>query len=231
MDRPKPSGSDDSAARAFARVGFPKFLAKLYRYATGTLRLAAIGAESADVVEAVDLVNALVEKGLDGRLDWALPEHATDDEVVGYGCTKLYGMRANLRRDAARFVCDDALDALADEAPDALARLQEQRGIAEVLRAFEHDAETSAHVREMLAGKTRTEIASALGCAPAHADVVRRRILRGMAALRTRMNEDSEDGPPSSGPRGIYHEPQATEERQGAAREPLRGAGGARGRR
>src|SRR5690242_9236844 len=122
MGRSINSGPDDSTARAFVRVGFPRLLARLYRYATGTLRLAAIDADHAGDVEAVDLVHTLVEKGLSGTLTWTLPEHATDDEVVGYACSKLYGLRSTLRRkaDLTRRDDDDALEERADEAPGAL---------------------------------------------------------------------------------------------------------------
>ncbi len=130
MSRSTRSGRDDSTARAFVRVGFPKLVEKLYRYATGTLRLAAIDAERADMIEAVDLVNTLMEKSLSGAVTWDLPEHASDDEVVGYACRKLYGMRSTLRRRAALTVGDedDAIDGLADEAPDALSLLAAQEG-------------------------------------------------------------------------------------------------------
>ena len=231
MSRSIRSGPDDRTARAFVRVGFPKLLAKLHRYATGTLRLAAMDADRAGVVEAVDLVNTLVAKGLDGTLIWTLAEHATDDEIVGYACRKLYGMRSTLRRKAALTLCDDGdtPDVQADEAPSALDLLVAQGAIAEVVRAFEHDAEASAHLERMLAGAKRADIVDDLGCTPEHADVVRKRILRGIAALCARMNDEREDEPPSSGPRGRTHEPQATEERQGAPPEPHRGAGRARG--
>ena len=39
-----------------------------------------------------------------------------------------------------------------------------------------------------------------VGCTAEHADVVRKRIFRGIAAHARRMNDDSEDAPPSSGP-------------------------------
>jgi hypothetical protein len=232
MSRSTHSGPHDSAARAFARVGFPSLLKKLYRYATGTLRLAAVDAESAGVVETVDLVNTLMEKSLSGTLIWTLPENATDEEIVASACNKLYGMRSTLRRKAALTPGDDdALDELADEAPDALELLVARGAIEDAARALEHDAEASAHLREMLEGKKRAEIVRKFGCSAEHADVVRKRIMRGIAALGAGMNDESEDGPPSSGPRGSYHEPQATEERQGAPPEPHRGAGGARRRR
>ena len=232
MSRSTRSGPQHSTARAFVRVGWASFVEKLHRYATATLRLAAIDAERAGVVEAVDLVNTLVERGLSGTLSWDLPEHATEVEIIGYACTKLYGMRSTLRRkDAFTVGGDEAIEERADEAPDALELLAEQRGIAEVLRAFEHDPEALAHVREMLAGSKRAEIVEELGCTADRADAVRKRIIRGIEALCARMNDQSEDEPPSSGPRGSYHEPQATEERQGAAPEPHRGAGRAGRRR
>lgn len=230
MNRPTRSGSDNSAARAFACVGFPTLLAKLYRYATGTLGLAAIDAESAGVVEATDLVNTLVERGLGGTLPWSLPDHATTEQIVAHACMKLYAMRSALRKTAAYARGDDALDERADEAPDAFARLSGERAIADVVRAFEHDAEASAHIAKMREGKTRKDIASELGCTAGRVDVVRNRIVRGMTALRESANDNGEDEPPSSGPRGSYHA-QATEERRRADAEPHRGAGGAGGRR
>ena len=63
---PTPSGPDHSAARALARVGWTKVWARLLRYATSVLRLAAMDAESAGVVEAGDLVGALFEKSRAG---------------------------------------------------------------------------------------------------------------------------------------------------------------------
>ena len=229
MSRSIRSGSDDSMARAFVRVGWTKLLSKLHRYATGTLRTAAIDADRADVIEAVDLVNTLVMKGLDGTLDWSLPEHATDEQIIGYACTKLYGMRSTLRRKSAFMLRDDgdAIEEHADAGPSALELLAAQGEIAEVLRAFEHDAEASIHIKLMLEGKTRAEIVEELGCTRERANVVRKRITRGIAALCAGNNE-SEDEPPSSGSRGIYHESQTTQERQGAHAEPRRGAVGAR---
>jgi hypothetical protein len=230
MDRSTPSGPEHSAARAFARVGYSSLLLKLQRYATGTLHLAAMDAESAGVVEAADLVNTLVEKGLDGTLVWTLPEHASAEEIVGHACMKLFGMRSTLRRQAARTVRDDGVDERADASPDALARLLARRAVADIERTFEHDAEASAHLREMLAGKGRAEIAREIGCTAQHVDVVRNRIIRGVAALYTTRNDDREAEPSRSRPRGRDHV-QTTEERPRAPAEPPRGAGGAGGRR
>jgi hypothetical protein len=200
MNRTQSSGPDYRAARAFARVGLERLLAKLYLYATGTLHLAPIGAERAGVVEAADVVNTLVEQGLGGTLGWSLPEHATEEQIVGLACMKLRGMRWTLRRQAARTLGDDALDERADPSPDALARLMVERGLADMARAFEHDAEASAYLREMLEGKNRGEIMAELGYTAEHADVVRKRILRGIAALHAGTNDDGEAEPPS--PRG-----------------------------
>jgi hypothetical protein len=212
-------------------VGVPNLLTKLYRYATVTLHLAAIGADRADVVEAIDLVNTLVTKGLDRRLLWTLDDDASDDAVVAYACKKLYGMRSTLRRKAALRDDLDAVEEQVDEGPDALELCIDRRGIAEALRAFEHDAEASAYLQEMLAGRTQPEIARELGYTPTHAETVHKRVTRGIAALRARMDTQSEDEPPSSGPRGTTHDLQATEERQAAPPEPHRGAGGAGRRR
>jgi hypothetical protein len=212
-------------------VGWTNVWTRLHRYATATLRLAAIGAERADVVEAGDLVNTLVEKGLDGSLSWTLPEHASNEEIIGYACAKLHGMRSNLRRDASRAVYDDAIDERPDEGPDALALLSERRRIATVIEAFAHDVEASSVIRMMLGGMKRAEIMMELRISAEHADVVRKRIARGIAALDAGMDKDDGDEPPSSGPRGRHHDPQATEERQGAPPEPHRGAGGAGRRR
>jgi hypothetical protein len=111
-------------------------------------------------------------------------------------------------------------------APKLLAR----RAVVDIERMFEHDAEASAHLRGMLAGKKRAEIAREIGCTAQHVDVVRNRIIRGVAPLYTTRNDDREAGPPSSGPRGSNHV-QTTEERPRAHAEPPRGAGGAGGRR
>jgi hypothetical protein len=199
--------------------------------------------------EAADLVGTVIDKGLRGKLVWDLPARATDDEIIAYACSKLRGIHSGLRRRAARAhneaSCpgrdgaphDDDDDDVAwgeqvDEAPDPFAQLAEQRGIAYVVRVFDHDAEAAAHVRKMFEGKKRAEIAEELGCDPGHASTVRRRIFRVLAALSARtMNPTSEDEPPSSGPRGRHHEPQATQERQGAPREPHRSTGGAGRRR
>jgi hypothetical protein len=182
MSRPMPFKPDHSAARAFARVGWAKLVAKLHGYATGSLRLAAVGAEHAGVFEASDLVNTLVEQSLDGTLGWTLPGHATEEEIVGLACMKLSGMRWTLRRRAARELGDDALDERVDPSPDALARLMAQRGLADLARVFQQDAEASAYVRGMLAGNKREEIMAELGLTAERADVVRKRILRGLAA-------------------------------------------------
>ena len=197
---PTPSRSNHSAARAFARIGWPKVWARLLRYATGTLGLAAIDARRGRVFEAADLVSTLVMSALGGTLDWTLPEDATDEKIMRCACTKLYGMRSTLRRRAARTVYDDALDERPDPCADALARLVEARGHEALERLFERDAEASAHLEEMLERKTRLEIADKLGCTLVHVDTVRKRIVRGIVAYARRTND--EDEPPSSGPRG-----------------------------
>jgi hypothetical protein len=194
---PTPTGSNHNAARAFARVGWPKVWATLHLYARGTLRLAAIGARRAHAIEAADLVNTLVKMSLDGTLGWTLPEHATDEEILRLACMKLHGMRWTLRRQAARTVYHDdhhdgALDERPDPGPDALARLMAKRGFADLERLFEHDAEGSAYFAEMLEGKTCLAIAGELGCTLEQGDTVRRRVVRRVAALCRRMNDDSE---------------------------------------
>jgi hypothetical protein len=194
---PTPSGPNDSAARALARVGWTKVWRRLYRYATTTLGFAAIDAKRAGVVEAADLVNTLLVLALLGRLDWNLPEHATEVQIIHAACTKLYGMRSNLRRNAAWTVHDDALDERPDPCADALARLMEARGLAALERLFEHDAEASAHLEEMLDRKTRQEIAEKLGCTLLRVDTVRKRIVRAIAAYARSANDDSEDAGPA----------------------------------
>jgi hypothetical protein len=189
---PPPSRSSDSAARAFARVGWPKVWARLYRYATGTLGLAAIDARRGRVFEAADLVNALCVRALLGRLDWSLPEDATDKQIIGSACTKLHGMRSTLRRKAARTVCDDALDERPDPGPGALARLMKARGSVDLEAAFAHDAEASVYVGEMLKGEARADIMDTLGWTPKRANAVYMRIMRRVAALAQRTNDDGE---------------------------------------
>jgi hypothetical protein len=183
------------------------------------------------VDEAADLVDALILKILDGKLDWDLPEHAADDDVIAYLCTKLYGRCSSLRRRAARTLSDEALDQRADEAPDAFERLSAEREIAYLARAFAEDAEALAYIGQMSLGKARAEIAEALGWTVQRAKVVRNRIRRTVEARGAAMNDNGEAGPPSSGPRGDLDETQATEERRGAAPERHRRAGGAGGRR
>jgi hypothetical protein len=129
---PTPSGSNDSAARAFARVGWTKLSLRLYRYATTTLGLAALGAKRAGVFEAADLVNTLFLWALSGRLAWP----------------------------------------------------------------FEHDAEASTHLEEMLERKTRPEIADKFGCTLIHVDTVRKRIVPGIVAYARRMNGPRSRGRP-----------------------------------
>jgi DNA-directed RNA polymerase specialized sigma24 family protein len=224
MNRSISNEPDDRAARAFARVGYKTMVAKLYGYATCVLRLAAIDAARAGRVEALDLVHTLVVNILSGTVVWVLPEHATDEEIVGYACTKLYGMLSNLRKHDARTSGGDALDQLADGAPDPLATLLTRHSIAELLRAVGDDAEATAHLRGVLEGKPRAQIAAQLGCSVEHATALRKRIMRGVAALNASMNDNGEDEPPSSGPRGHDDELPTAEERHRAPPEPPRGA-------
>jgi hypothetical protein len=223
MNRSISPEPDDRPARAFARVGYKTMVAKLYAYATCVLRLAAIDAGRAGRVEALDLVHTLVMNILSGTMVWALPEHATEEEIIRYACSKLYGLLSNLRKRDARMSGGDALDERADGAPDALAQLLTHRAIADAMRALERDPEATAYLRGMLAGKTRAQIIIDLGCDAEHADVVRKRIMRCAATLHA-MNDDSEDGPPSSGPRGHDDELPTAEGRHRAPPEPHRGA-------
>jgi DNA-directed RNA polymerase specialized sigma24 family protein len=224
MNRSISPEPDDRAARACARVGYKTMVAKLYAYATCVLHLAAIDAASAGRVEALDLVHTLVVNILFGKVVWALPEHATEEEIVRYACTKLYGMLSNLRKHDARTSGGDALDHWADDAPDALANLIARGSIADLLRALGDDPEAAAHLRGALEGQTRAQIAAQLGCSVEHATALRKRIMRGVAALKASMNDNSEDGPPSSGPRGHDDELPTAEERHRAPPEPPRGA-------
>jgi hypothetical protein len=193
---PTPSEPDYSAARAFARVGWPKVWARLLRYATGTLGLAAIGARRAGVVDAADFASTLVVWALGGTLAWSLPEDATDERILRYACTKLYGMRSTLRRQAARTSPDDAIDERPDPGPDVLARLMKERRLGDLERFLEGDAEASAYLDGMLANETRAEIARRLGWPVRRAQVVRVRLLRRLAAHAQRTNDDGEDRPP-----------------------------------
>jgi hypothetical protein len=223
--------SDDRAARAFERVGYDKLADKLYVYATYTMRLASIGARRAGEVEALDLVGTLCMKVLEGRIVWALPEDASEEEIVGYACRKMYGMLSTLRRRGARTSGGDAVDDLADDAPDAFSMLLTQRGIADLTRALDGDGEASAYLQGMLGGDKRAEIAAALGCTVEHADVVHKRIMRCAAALHERDEDTCEDEPPSSGPRGHDDELPTAQERHRAPPEPPRRALRAAGRR
>jgi hypothetical protein len=228
---PTPSGSDDRAARAFARVGWTKLLAELYRYARDTLRLAAIDAERKGLVEAMEVVNILAEASLGGTLPWDQPEDATGEQIIGLACKKLDGVCWTLYRRAARTCYDDALEERPDLGKDALARLIEERGLSDLESALRHDADATVYLEEMLAGRKRAQIASRLGWDAQRAKVVRNRIVRRVRALYAATNDDnSEDEPPSSGPRGSCHV-QTTEERPRTHPEPHRGALGAGRRR
>jgi hypothetical protein len=195
---PTPSAPSSSAARAFARVGWPKGWARLLRYATGTLGLAATGATRGGVVEAADLVSTLFVGALSGTLAWSLPEHATEEQIIGYACMKLHGMRSTLRRQAARTSPDDALDERPDPGPDALARLVREQGIVDLQEIFAHDGEASLYLREMLRGEARADIMRTLGWTLRRANTVYTRIIRGVAAHARKANDDREGEPPSS---------------------------------
>jgi hypothetical protein len=205
-------------------VGWAKLWTRLHRYAVCTLRLAALDAKRAGIVEAGDLVGWVLTAGFGGELTWTLPEEATEDQIVSCACTALHGMYSNLRKRDGRSCGDDALAQLAHGAPDAVAMLLERSVIEDAKRALAPDAEASACLALMLEGERRPEIMAKLGLDEKHADVVKRRILRTLKALGAATNDNREDEPPSSGPRGGYHDLQATEERQRAAPEPHRGA-------
>jgi hypothetical protein len=205
----------------------------LHVYATTTLHLAPIDAAVADSrVEATELVDTLFDKGLQGKLPFDLPEDATEEQVVRYLSNRLRWMCTDTFRQDARTVGDEALDELPDPTPDALERLSGLRMVDGCKRALQHDAEASAYL-EQFGDKPRAGIAAALGWTVQRVKVVRNRIARTLAALTARdadMDDDGEDEPPSSGPRGDYDVPTA-EERRRAPPEPHRWAGGARRRR
>jgi hypothetical protein len=205
----------------------PSVTQKLYRYAVTRLGLAPIDAEVAGRVEAIELVNMMFERGLAGARRCNLPEDATEEQAVRYLSTRLRWTWVTLVRQDARSACDEELDELPDETPDAFERLSGLRMRASVIAAVAHDPEASAYLEELREGNTREEIASRLGMTIDHAKAVRKRIARYAEAA---MNDDGEDEPPSSGPRGDHHGPTA-EERRGAPPEARRGAGGARRRR
>jgi|HubBroStandDraft_6_1064221.scaffolds.fasta_scaffold626068_1 hypothetical protein len=226
MRRPSPSPSRIAAAKAFRRWCVPSVMQELARYATAKLRLAPIDAEVVGRVEAVELVNMMFDEGLAGRLPFDLPGDATEEQTVRYLSRRLGWMCADLFRQEARTASDEALDELPDETPDAFERLSGLRMRAGVIAAVAHDPEASAYLEELREGKTREQIARGLGMTIGHAKAVRKRIARYAEAA---MNDNGEDEPQSSGPRGDDHVP-TTEERRGAPPEPHRGAGGARRR-
>jgi hypothetical protein len=205
---------------------------KLHRHATTKLGLAPRDARVAGRFEAVDVVNAMFEAGLDGRLPFDLPEDATEKEVVRYLSKRLRWTCATFFRRDAHLVGDDALDELPDETPDAVERLSGFRLAAAFQRAFEHDAEASAFL-EVLAeppeDETRAGIAKALGWTVQRVKAIRNRIARTLRAREPTMNDNGEDEPQRSSPRGDHHA-QTPGERRGASPEPHRTAGGARRR-
>jgi hypothetical protein len=196
---------------------------KLCHHAT-KLGLAPIDAEVAGRIEAVELVNMMFDAGLAGRLPFDLPEEATEEQAVRYLSKRLGWMCRTLFHHDARTVGDEALD---DPTPDAFERLSGLRMRAGVIAAVAHDPEASAYLDELREGQTREQIASGLGMTIDHAKAVRKRIARYAEAT---MNDNGEDEPQSSSPRGDHHVPTA-EERRGAPPQPHRGAGCARRRR
>jgi hypothetical protein len=224
MARSKHPTSDPSVvARAAVRLSEPTLLAKLYRYATVTLHLAAIDAETAGVNEALDLVHTLLERGFAGELPWRLTDAATDDQLVPHACRCLFKMHANLQRRAARSAGDDALDGMADEAPGAFALLLQREQTWQAKQALARDADVSAQLEGMLEGMSHAQIAAEHGWIKNHAEAVRKRAAYALKALGAKTNHESEDEPPSSGPRGNTHDLQTPEERRGAPDEPHRG--------
>jgi hypothetical protein len=230
MHRSNSPESDERAARAFARVGYEKMQARLYLYATCVLHLAAVDARRAGLYEALELVDMLFLRVLEGTVAWALAEDATEEEITRYACVKLFGMLSTLRRGSARTFGGDAVDELADDAPDALTLLLMHRGVTDVKRALSGDAEAWAYIQGMLEGGKRAQIAAELGCTAEHGKVIRKRIMRCAAALHA-MNDNGEDEPPSSDPRRSHDELPTAQERHRALHEPPRGALRAGGRR
>jgi hypothetical protein len=231
MNRSTRRDPDGNAARAFARVGWEPLLERLLRYTTCTLRYAAIDAETCGVVEATDLVNTLCARGLAGEIEWKLPPAATSDEVVGYLCKKLKGMRSNLRQHDAVAASDgdEGLRDVADDAPDALESAVWRSHLYARRSAIVEDPEALRLLAAYCEGHTeRKEAAEHLGWPERKVKTVRLRMMRRFKAKGYETTEESEAEPPRSGPPWSHHEPQATEERQGTPRKPARGAQPAR---
>jgi hypothetical protein len=207
---------------------------ELYLYATNRLHLAPIDAEVADGrLEATELLDMMFDQGLQGMLAFDLPEDATEEQVVRHLSNRLRWMCVTTFRQEVRTVGVEALDELPDPTPDVEERLSGLRMVQHCKRALQHDAEASAFLEQLEEDKPRAGIAAALGWTVQRVKVVRNRIARSFATLVAReddMDDEREDEPPSSGPRGDYDVPTA-EERRGAPPEAHRGAGGARRRR
>jgi hypothetical protein len=230
MRRPSPSVPNADAAEVFERWCTPSVMNALYRYAV-SLGLAPIDAERAGRVEAMELVNMMFEHGLAGDFRCTLGEDATQPQAVRYLKKRLFWMWATLfRREVPTVGDDETLDALPDATPDALERLSGYRMCAGVIAAVARDPEASAYFDKMQDCKPREDIARELGMSIGQANAVRKRIARCAEAYRTTLNDNDEDEPQRSSPRGDHHG-QTVEERRGAPPLADRGAGGARRRR
>jgi hypothetical protein len=185
----------------------------LHVYATNRLHLASIDAEVADSRgEATELLDMLFDQGLQGMLAFDLPEDATEEQVIRYLKKRLRWMCATMLQQDVWTVGDEALDELPDPTPDAFERLSGLRLVQHCKQALEHDAEASAFLEQLGEDKPRAGIAAALGWTVQRVKVVRNRIARTLATLTAReddMDDDAEDEPPSSGPRGDYDVPAA----------------------
>lgn len=225
---------DGKAAQAMEDVGWESSLMVLTRYAC-SLGYTGPDAPTGGVVEAMDLVQSLYVRVLAGELAWKLPPDATKKRILGHMCRRLRGMRSDQYRhdeiapsagveELADLVDDDVSDP--EEAAVWTSHLENAQSALEeddeALQLF--DACTKGYVEPQ-------EAADYLAWTVLQVRRVRARMMRLFRNEGLATTTDREDEPPSSGPRGGQDESQATEERQGALREPARGAQHPRRRR
>jgi hypothetical protein len=230
MGSSKVRDPDGNAAQAFARIGAKRLVHRLIRYAMA-LGYGGPDALRCDAVEATDMAQALYTKGLARELVWNLRTDATEEEIFRYSCKKVKGMHSSrlARADVALSDGADGLDDLFDEDEDPEEAAFWTRQMAARRTALDGDTKAQQLLAAYGEGKlVREDAAKHLHWTPLEVTVVRQRMTRSLRRAGFKTTAESEDGPPSSGPQGRDDEPQATEERQGALREPARSAEHAR---
>jgi hypothetical protein len=224
---------DGKAAQAMEYVGWEVSLQRLTRYAC-SLGYTGPDAPTGGVVEAMDLVQTLCERALAGELVWKLPPDATKKRILGHMCRRLRGMRSHQRQhdEVAPSAGEEELAELIDDTSDPEEAAVWTSHLENAQSALEGDDETLQLLDAFTKGYAEPqEAADHLAWSVPQVRRVRARMMRRFRDESLETTTDREDEPPSSGPRGGQDESQATQERQGALREPDRSAQHPRRRR